>query len=79
MKRTELIGPNFASLGKLFVGEYAKTGEMISSPQQRGNYLGRATGCTPTKLQKTFGSFCLIKMREVPTSIRSSTTASGRL
>jgi cytochrome P450 len=53
LKRTELIGPNFASLGRLFVGEYAKTAEIISSHQQRGNYLGRAR-LYPDKVAKDF-------------------------
>lgn len=40
--RGRILGKNFASLGKIIVGEYAEVVKIIQSPQLRGFYLGRA-------------------------------------
>ena len=53
IKRSELIGPNFPSLGKIIVGDYVQVAEIIQSPQQRGFYLGRAR-LLPSKIPKSF-------------------------
>jgi len=41
-KRSRIIGPNFASLGRIIVGEYDEAAEIIQSPQHRSHFLGRA-------------------------------------
>lgn len=41
-KRSEIFGSNYAALGRLIVGEYNMTAELIKNPQQRGAFLGRA-------------------------------------
>ena len=41
-QREDLFGPNYAALGRLIVGEYAATAEIIAMPQKRGDFLGRA-------------------------------------
>lgn len=41
-KREERLGKNFASLGRVIVGDYEQVAAIIKSPQRRGPYLGRA-------------------------------------
>ena len=52
-KRFELIGPNFAALGKVVVGDYNQVAEILQSPQKRGYFLGRAR-LVPSKVPKDF-------------------------
>ena len=52
-RRSKLFGPNYASLGRIIVGEYEKCAELIKSPQKRGNYLGRAK-MNPRRFPKNF-------------------------
>jgi len=52
-RRSDLFGPNYAALGRLIVGEYAKCAELIQSPQKRDYYLGRAK-LMPRKMPKNF-------------------------
>lgn len=40
--RSKSLGLNYASLGKIITGEYAECADIISKPQSRGFYLGRA-------------------------------------
>ena len=55
-RRKKIYGPNFASLGRIIVGEYEKCAEIIQSPQQRGKYLGRAK-LAPRKISSVFPLF----------------------
>lgn len=41
-RREALFGSNYAALGRLIVGEYAATADIIKMPQKRGNFLGPA-------------------------------------
>lgn len=41
-KRADVLGPNFAALGRLIVGEYNLTAELVKNPQRLGNFLGPA-------------------------------------
>jgi len=52
-KRASILGSNFASLGRIIVGEYDKTAEIIQSPQCRSNFLGRAK-LYPNKMSENF-------------------------
>jgi hypothetical protein len=52
-RRSKLFGPNYASLGRIIVGEYEKCAELIESPQKRSNYLGRAK-INPRRFPKNF-------------------------
>ena len=40
--RSKSLGLNYASLGKIIAGEYEECADIISKPQSRGFYLGRA-------------------------------------
>lgn len=40
-RRQKAVGPNFAALGKLIVGEYREVAPRLMGPQARGPYLGR--------------------------------------
>lgn len=42
IRRGDIYGQNYAALGRIIVGEYAKCAAIISSPQKRQCYLGRA-------------------------------------
>jgi len=40
-RRREVMGPNFAALGRLVVGDYTEVARLIAQPQQRSSFLGR--------------------------------------
>jgi hypothetical protein len=42
LRRRDIFGPNFASLGRIIIGEYDIVASIINSPQKRGPFLGRA-------------------------------------
>ena len=43
-RRQKAVGPNFAALGKLIVGEYREVAPRLMGPQARGPYLGPYLG-----------------------------------
>lgn len=55
-RRSDLYGPNYASLGKIICGEYNKCAKIINSPQQRGAFLGRAR-LMPSRVSSNFPLF----------------------
>jgi cytochrome P450 len=40
-RRRAVMGPNFAALGRLIVGDYPEVARLIAEPQQRSTFLGR--------------------------------------
>ncbi|MEY3607447.1 MAG: hypothetical protein RLZZ447_235 [Verrucomicrobiota bacterium] len=40
-RRREVMGPTFAALGRLIVGDYHEVARLIAQPQQRSTFLGR--------------------------------------
>ena len=52
-RRSELCGRNFASLGRLVIGEYEVVAEIIANPQQRGPFIGRGR-MVSKRLPKSF-------------------------
>lgn len=52
-KRGDLLGKNYAALGKIIVGDYQEVEAIINSSQKRGPYIGRAE-LVPRKFSKNF-------------------------
>lgn len=52
-RRAEVCGRNFASLGRLVVGEYDVVAEIIDNPQRRGSFIGRGR-MVSKRLPKSF-------------------------
>jgi len=52
-KRQQLLGKNFAALGRIIIGEYSLTAKIIAEPQQREPYIGRFR-CIPNRFSKHF-------------------------
>ncbi len=40
-ERRQVLGPNFAALGKVIIGQYSEVAKILEGLQQRGPYLGR--------------------------------------
>mmetsp|Transcript_15965 Transcript_15965/g.30100 ORF Transcript_15965/g.30100 Transcript_15965/m.30100 type:complete len:415 (+) Transcript_15965:187-1431(+) len=55
-KRSELLGKNFAALGRIIVGDYQEVEAIINSSQKRGPFLGRAR-LDPSKFSRNFPLF----------------------
>lgn len=53
LKRQQLLGQNFAALGRIIIGEYNLAAKMIAEPQQRGPYIGRFR-CIPDRFSQRF-------------------------
>lgn len=52
-KRQQLLGQNFAALGRIIIGEYSLAAKFIAEPQQREPYIGRFR-CIPNRFSKHF-------------------------
>ncbi|NES81078.1 MAG: cytochrome P450 [Moorea sp. SIO2B7] len=53
LKRQQLLGQNFAALGRIIIGQYDLAAKIIAQPQQRGPYIGRFR-CLPDRFSKDF-------------------------
>ena len=53
LARQELLGRNFAALGRIIIGEYDLAAKIIAAPQKRGPYIGRFR-CIPERFSKNF-------------------------
>ena len=53
LKRQQLLGRNFAALGRIVIGQYDLAAKIVAEPQQRGPYIGRFR-CLPDRFSKDF-------------------------
>lgn len=53
LKRQQLLGQNFAALGRIIIGEYNLAAKIIAEPQQRAPYIGRFR-CIPDRFSRHF-------------------------
>lgn len=53
LRRQQLLGQNFAALGRIIIGEYNLAAKIIAEPQQREPYIGRFR-CIPDRFSRYF-------------------------